>query len=173
MLTIYAPIMSTSAPMGSYNYAQDNKYTVLYAYTAINKNQLTTFTEVAHNKRYAHTGLRFRALLINGATRATAQQMYGINNDDTVLILREGRPHEGAQFVGTFSRDQLVNFIEQWLGDYLDALLAARKESKRAATALAYASYPPYWGYPYYGAYGWGYPYGYGYGYGYGMGIWF
>lgn len=175
-------IQSTSTPAPAHNYARDNKYTVTFFYTdalayAQQKNLVHIFNNVAHDKRYAQAGLRFRAHYLDHARLVPAQQLYNLNSGSTVMIFRDKQPYENARMTGTFTQARLVDFIEQWIGDYTTALLAARKESERAATAVAYASYPSYpyygvYGYPYYG-YGWG-PYGYGgWGVGYNMGIWF
>lgn len=154
-------ISVTASSFDAYDYGRDNKYTIVYHYTPGQKKLLRVFKAVAREKRYARAGLRFRATPVHGGQQ------------DAITILRKGTLYKQARLASPFTRDSLTDFIEQWIGDYLDALLSARKEAKRASTAVAYASYPPYYGYPYYGAYGWGYPAGYGYGFGYGMGIWF
>lgn len=176
-------IMSMCMLYGArYQQFPDNKYTVMYYYTdGASKEQkklIHIFSKIAHTKRYARAGLKFRARYLTKSQFITARQLYGIDIGSTVMIFRDNALYKNARLSGPFTKDTLTHFIESWIGDYIDALASAKTASREAKKAISYASYPSYpyygiYGYPYYGYAGpWGWGYG-GYGAGYSMGIWF
>lgn len=120
---------------------------------------------VSQNNRFIQAEIDF--VLMNGCCDPCVAQEFSFSRYPTLMLFVNGMPIPGARLTGFVHECDINSFIERYLGNDIDDIIAEKKEDRQQEQAVqlaAWSAWGPYWYGGYYRPCGWGFYGGCGWG---------